>query len=192
MAYLTKQQRHNKILEIAKKLTVKEGISAITARRIATKGNFAIGQVHHHFQSVSQLKALALIEVTKDLVANFKQNISNNNTLEQIVYLISPPEGEICTIMRKLWNESVFLADKDNEIQQAHKQSLETWHKEIIQLLEQAKKEELLSHALDTQETAWKLLVFSCGVDNIAIIEDFRLTPENIKKCIYNILKINA
>ena len=192
MAYLTKTERHNKILEIAKNLTIEEGIGAITARRIASEGSFAIGQIHHHYQSVSLLKALALTKATEYLVTKFKQNTPNNNVLEQIIHLISPPEGEIGKIIRKLWNESVFLADKDNEIRQAHKQSLETWHKEIIQLLEQAKIEEVLASTLNTKETAWKLLVFSCGIDNIAIIEDFRLTPDNIKRYIYKILKINA
>lgn len=190
MAYLTKAERHNKILDIAKKLIIEEGINAITARRIATEGHFAVGQIHHHYQSVSQLKALALTQVTKDLITTFKQNTPNNSLLEQITHLISPLEGDIGTTMRKLWNESVFLADKDNEIKQAHKHSLGAWNKEIIERLEQAKIAQLIPTTLDTQETAWKLLVFSCGIDNIAIIEEFRQTPENIKRYIYQILDI--
>ncbi|AZS51238.1 TetR family transcriptional regulator [Entomomonas moraniae] len=190
MAYLTKNQRHEEISKLAMQIALDEGLSAITARHIAAKGSFAIGQIHHHFQSISQLKALALHKVSDDLMTQAEQNYINISIPEQLINIISPIEGEMGSMMRKLWSEAVFLAERDNEIKKAYKQSIEEWHQAIVKLINQGKKQNIFNTPIPT-ETAWELIALSCGFDNIAVIEEFRFEKHIIKNCIYRILQIN-
>lgn len=189
MAYLTKNQRHDEILKIVIQVALDEGLSAITARHIAAKGNFAIGQIHHHFQSISQLKALALHKISDDLMTQSEQNCIDISIPEQLINITCPIDGEIGSVMRKLWSEAVFLAERDNEIKQAYKQSIEEWHHTIVKLINKGKKQNILNTPKPS-ETAWELIALSCGFDNIAVIEEFRFEKHIIKNCIYRILQI--
>lgn len=190
MAYLTKNQRHEEILKLAMQIALDEGLSSITARHIAAKGNFATGQIHHHFHSISQLKALALHKISDDLMAQTERNYVNVPIHEQLIDIICPIEGEMGAVMRKLWSEAVFLAERDNEIKLAYKQSIEEWHQAIVKLIDEGKKQKIFNVPTPT-ETAWELIALSCGFDNIAVIEEFRFEKHIIRNCIYRTLQIN-
>lgn len=190
MAYLKKSQRYNEILKLAMQITIEEGIASITARRVAAKGDFSVGQIHHHFQSISQLKALALHNVSEELMTKIEQNYAKTSVVEQLINIVSPLEGEIGSIMRKLWSEAVFLAEKDHEIKQAYKQSIEEWHQAIVKLIEAGIKQNLIETNIPL-ETAWQLIALGVGFDSIAVIEEYRFEKSIIKNSICQILKIN-
>ena len=187
MAYLKKNERYNAILETAMKIITQEGIAAITARRIAHDANIAVGQIHHHFKSVGQLKAEALAKVTENLITKAQQTHQNESIINQITNIISPIEGEIGSVMRRLWNEAVFLAERDPDIKLAYKQSIQEWHKATTKLIEEAKQQQLIS-TKNGSELAWQLIALSCGFDSLAVVEEFRFHIDTIKNHIIKIL----
>lgn len=188
MAYLKKTERYNIILQTAMDIIIQDGIAAITARRVAAEANIAVGQIHHHFKSVGQLKAQALINVTEELINQTQQSHAHQDIIKQIINIVSPIEGKQGLVMRKLWNEAVFLADRDQDIKQAYQQSTEEWHKTTVELIEQA----ITSHQLindNPSELAWRLIALSCGLDNLATIEAFRFNKETTDRHITALLK---
>lgn len=190
MAYLKKDQRYNEILKLAIKIAMTDGISTITTRRIAAEGNIAIGQIHHHFQSISHLKALVLQNISDEQLSQIQEEHSNTPIPEQLINLICPIQTEKEAAMRRLWSETTFIAERDNVIKQALKESIEKWHQEIFRLINTGNQQKIFEIP-NPHETSWQLIALSCGLDSIATIDAFRLEDNIIKNFIYQILQIN-
>lgn len=186
MAYLKKNIRANEILNTAKKVIREEGIAAITARRIAHEAGIAVGQVHHHFKSVGALKAEAFLAVTDEIFEQAEQAYSGKTTFEQLLAIIGPLDG---SVIRRIWNEAIFLAERDSEMKMAYKRCLEDWYQATIDLIEKGinDKEFMVTHPT---ETAWRLIALSSGMDAISRVDELGLTNEVIKRQIEAALNI--
>ncbi|MGY0499521.1 TetR family transcriptional regulator [Nocardia sp. FBN12] len=57
MAYLARATRRDSIVEAAATLVAREGLSAVTARAVASELGGSQGQIHHHFSSTDDLAA---------------------------------------------------------------------------------------------------------------------------------------
>ncbi len=191
MAYLSKEERYEEILNLAMEITEKEGLSAITARKIAAKGKIAVGQIHHHFASISQLKALALKRVSDKLISQSEACPQEMGVLERLINIICPMDGEIGNVMRKLWSEAQFLAEQDEAIRSAYKQSVDEWYQTILNLIEEGIAANIF-HVENVKETTWILIAASCGFDSIAVIEDFRFEKTILRRYIYDILQVDT
>ncbi|GGZ98862.1 TetR family transcriptional regulator [Ignatzschineria ureiclastica] len=192
MAYLTKQERYEEILHLATMIAREEGLSAITARNIATKGQIAVGQVHHHFQSISQLKAMALETISKALLKQNDVMLKEMTLLDQLIQLLCPyEEGDIGNTMRRLWSESQFLAEQDAEIKKAYKQSIDDWYQQILQLVKEGVQQGCF-HIQSASETTWMLIAVSCGFDSLSVVEDFRVNRQLIRRHIAQILQVDG
>ncbi|ESJ83949.1 TetR family transcriptional regulator [Salmonella enterica subsp. enterica serovar Braenderup str. CFSAN000756] len=64
MSYLNRDERREVILQAAMRVALAEGFAAMTVRRIASEADVAAGQVHHHFSSAGELKALAFVHLS--------------------------------------------------------------------------------------------------------------------------------
>lgn len=188
MAYLSKAERYDDILKTAMNILVEEGIASITARKVAGQANMAVGQIHHHFKSIGQLKAQALIGVTEKLVARAGQHHANEPITNKIIRAVGPVEGKEGVLIRKLWNEAYFLAERDTDIKQACKQSTEEWHKVVVKLIKEAVDAKEISTD-DISGLAWRLIAFSCGIDSLSTVDELALSNEAIKQHIIALLK---
>lgn len=180
MSYLKKDQRQHEIQKAAITIAINEGLAAITARRIAAEANTAIGQIHHHFKSVSQLKATTLLMVTEQFIDAVEQANKQDSIFDQVVNLISPITGQHGMVFRRLWSEAVFLAEQDEYIKNAYKSTMEDWHKATVKLLKQAKKIGEFS-VQRPKDTAWRLIALSCGLDSIMLMKDSKMTDKLIR-----------
>lgn len=188
VAYLKKTERYDEILRVAMKIVIQEGIASITARRIAKEADIAVGQIHHHFKSIGQLKAQALIKVSDELVAQAEYSRCDENLIDKIIYLVSPIDGEKGLAIRKLWNEATFLAERDPDIKQASQQSTQEWHKALVRLLDEAIATKVIPKK-DASALAWRLIAFSCGVDSLAIIDEHLFSKEAVHQHIMTLLR---
>lgn len=68
MSYLNRDERREVILQAAMRVALAEGFAAMTVRRIASEADVAAGQVHHHFSSAGELKALAFVHLIRTLL----------------------------------------------------------------------------------------------------------------------------
>ena len=59
MSYYSREVRRQMILETAVNIAYQDGLSAMTVRRIAQEAQIAIGQIHHHFSTVGELRSEA-------------------------------------------------------------------------------------------------------------------------------------
>ncbi|WP_434778718.1 TetR family transcriptional regulator [Neisseria sp. Ec49-e6-T10] len=169
-------------------IIVQEGIASITARRVAKEANIAVGQIHHHFKSIGQLKAQALIKVTDQLITQAEHTHPDESILDKIIKIVSPIIGKEGLMIRKLWNEATFLSERDPDIKQAYQQSTEEWHKAIVKLLDEAVATNKIS-TNNVSELAWRLIALSCGIDNLVIVDGFHFSQEAVNNHIIALLQ---
>lgn len=175
MRYLKKSERYEQILHTVILVLIEEGITAITARKIAAKANIAVGLIHNHFSSIGELKGMALINVTDQLIALQQDSVEQSTPIEKIINAVSPIHGQDGVIFRKIWNEALFLSTRDSDIKHAYQRSTNEWHEYVVQLINTAISAGVL-HTASPTDLAWRLIALSCGFDNLSIIDEFDQT----------------
>lgn len=80
MSYLNRDERREVILQAAMRVALAEGFTAMTVRRIASEADVAAGQVHHHFSSAGELKALAWFFIYSFTQYSKKTSISSQKS----------------------------------------------------------------------------------------------------------------
>ncbi|KAF5300217.1 hypothetical protein FQR65_LT19387 [Abscondita terminalis] len=148
MNYLNREQRRNMILDAAKRLALQDGLNGLTVRRIASEAQVSTGQVHHHFESSSHLKA---------------------ESVERLCLLLGIENIEQTQPYLRLWNEAEVLIDQDQEIKKAYNIAMEKWHLALVTTIEygRGQQEFKISTSSSSQDIAWRLIAFVCGLEGI-------------------------
>ncbi|ENV50807.1 Transcriptional regulator, TetR family [Acinetobacter junii CIP 107470 = MTCC 11364] len=166
MAYLNKDQRREMILQAAMNVALNEGFSAMTVRRIATEAQTSTGQVHHHFASNSHLKAEAFVKLMQQL-DEIETQVITTSYLQRISLLLGCENIEQVQPYLRLWNEAEVLIDQDVEIKNAYNIAMQDWHTAIVNMIEEGKAANEFSFTSKSQDIAWRLIAFVCGLEGI-------------------------
>lgn len=168
MNYLNREQRQMMILEAAKRIALQDGLSALTVRRIASEAQVSTGQVHHHFESSSHLKAQVFIELM-DQLNEVEDQIKTHGSFERLSLLLGFENIEQTQPYLRLWNEAEILIEQDQQIKQAYNITMEQWHSALVTTIEQGlnQKEFRILTETNSQDIAWRLIAFVCGLEGI-------------------------
>ena len=166
MAYLNREQRREMILQAAMHVALNEGFSAMTVRRIATEAQTSTGQVHHHFASNSHLKAEAFIKLMQQL-DEIEDQVNTVNYLQRVSLLLGCENIEQIQPYLRLWNEAEILIDQDPEIKHAYNLAMQDWHRSIVRMINEGKNHGEFNFESDSQDIAWRLIAFVCGLEGI-------------------------
>ncbi|ERS02854.1 TetR family transcriptional regulator [Acinetobacter sp. COS3] len=166
MAYLNREQRREMILQAAMHVALNEGFSAMTVRRIATEAQTSTGQVHHHFASNSHLKAEAFIKLMQQL-DEIEDQVNTVNYLQRVSLLLGCENIEQIQPYLRLWNEAEILIDQDSEIKYAYNLAMQDWHRSIVRMINEGKNQGEFNFESDSQDIAWRLIAFVCGLEGI-------------------------
>ncbi len=168
MNYLNREQRRNMILDAAKHLALQDGLNGLTVRRIASEAQVSTGQVHHHFESSSHLKAEVFIALM-DQLDEVENLITTESSVERLCLLLGIENIEQTQPYLRLWNEAEVLIDQDQEIKKAYNIAMEKWHLALVTTIEygRSQQEFKISTSSSSQEIAWRLIAFVCGLEGI-------------------------
>jgi len=166
MAYLNREQRREMILQAAMHVALNEGFSAMTVRRIATEAQTSTGQVHHHFASNSHLKAEAFIKLMQQL-DEIEDQVNTVNYLQRVSLLLGCENIEQIQPYLRLWNEAEILIDQDSEIKHAYNLAMQDWHRSIVRMINEGKNQGEFNFESDSEDIAWRLIAFVCGLEGI-------------------------
>ncbi|AJJ11917.1 bacterial regulatory s, tetR family protein [Yersinia rohdei] len=167
MAYLNREERHDTILQAAMRVAITEGMTATTVRRVASEAGVAVGQVHHHFTSVSQLRAEVFLLIVKHSLATFRLNSENLPARERLVQVLGYPQDEACQQETRLWNEVSILAERDNLIKQAYAASMTDWHQATVDVITSGVAGHEFRSDINASDVAWRLIGLVCGLDGL-------------------------
>lgn len=156
------------ILDVAMRLALKDGLSAMTVRRIATEAQISTGQVHHHFKSASHLKAEVFTCLMNQLTM-IEKSVETDNWYTKISISLGCEDIQQVQPYLKLWNEAEVILAQDEEIQKAYNLTMEQWHTSIKDLIELGvvNKEYVIQKNTNSTDIAWRLITFVCGLENI-------------------------
>lgn len=168
MNYLNREQRRNMILDAAKRLALQDGLNGLTVRRIASEAQVSTGQVHHHFESSSHLKAEVFIALM-DQLDEVENLITTESSVERLCLLLGIENIEQTQPYLRLWNEAEVLIDQDQEIKKAYNIAMEKWHLALVTTIEygRSQQEFKISTSSSSQDIAWRLIAFVCGLEGI-------------------------
>lgn len=167
MNYLNREQRRNMILDAAKRLALQDGLNGLTVRRIASEAQVSTGQVHHHFESSSHLKAEVFIALM-DQLDEVENLITTESSVERLCLLLGIENIEQTQPYLRLWNEAEVLIDQDQEIKKAYNIAMEKWHLALVTTIEYGRgQQEFKISTSSSQDIAWRLIAFVCGLEGI-------------------------
>lgn len=135
MAYLNREERHDTLLQAAMRVAITEGMAATTVRRVASEAGVSVGQVHHHFASVSHLRVDAFLLLVKQSLAAFAQSSQNLPATERVLRVLGYPQDEMCQRETRLWNEVSILAERDELMKTAYAASMSDWHRATLDVI---------------------------------------------------------
>ncbi|MDA5521052.1 TetR family transcriptional regulator [Yersinia kristensenii] len=167
MAYLNREERHDTILHAAIRVVITEGMAATTVRRVASEAGVAVGQVHHHFSSVSQLRADAFLLLVKQSLAAFAINSQNLPAYERVLLVLGYPQDEAGKRETRLWNEISILAERDDLIKAAYAASMSDWHQATVEVINTGIANNEFRSDINASDIAWRLIGLVCGLDGL-------------------------
>ncbi|KAA8735554.1 TetR family transcriptional regulator [Acinetobacter qingfengensis] len=166
MSYLNKQERRSQIIDYAKQIVLSDGLNALTVRHLSATAGISVGQVHHHFGSVSELKVevfLALIKMNLET-----EDLKETGALTALANILGFVESSEQLTYLKLWNDAEQLIDSDVIFKCAYQQAILLWHESVKDVLDQGQL--LGKFQFDTKQTdqiAWRLIAASCGLESL-------------------------
>ncbi|KQC98473.1 TetR family transcriptional regulator [Acinetobacter soli] len=168
MNYLNREERRAMILSAAKQAALQDGLSGLTVRRVAAEAQVSTGQVHHHFQSSSHLKAEVFVELM-DQLNEIEDGIETSNQMVRIRLILGYEDTEQTQAYLRLWNEAEVLMQQDEQIRLAYQLTMQHWHAALIKEIQTGVMLKQFKDLTMPQihEVAWRLIAFVCGLDGI-------------------------
>lgn len=168
MNYLNREDRRENILLAAMRVALDEGLSAMTVRRIASVAGVAAGQVHHHFASTSELRALAFIRLIRVLLDT--EVVPEDASWRQRLHSMLGSDDRGFERYIKLWREAQLMAMRDPEIKGAYVLTMEMWHEEAMKIIHAGQQAGEFTLSDSVENVAWRLIALVCGLDGMHVL----------------------
>lgn len=178
MAYLARQERRAAILEAAVSIAIKEGLAAATVRRVAQAIDAAAGQIHHHFDSASELRAEAFATLTRRSLEDKSQDHKDKNATTRLLALLGYSDTAADLQENNLWNEAILISQHDEAMKSALAENINTWHREIVAILEATQTGNASERCISADDSAWRLIGLSNGLYGLMQLETLGFTKE--------------
>ncbi|EAP3434090.1 TetR family transcriptional regulator, partial [Salmonella enterica] len=128
----------------------------------------AAGQVHHHFSSAGELKALAFVHLIRTLL-DAGQVPPPATWRARLHAMLGSEDGGFEPYI-KLWREAQILADRDPHIRDAYLLTMQMWHEETVTIIEQGKQAGEFTFTANATDIAWRLIALVCGLDGMYVL----------------------
>lgn len=169
MSYYSREVRRQMILETAVNVAYQDGLSAMTVRRIAQEAQIAIGQIHHHFSTVGELRSEAFkLSVDQALNLLVEEGLKESASCLQMLYwCLFTGNNEEAHKYSKLWKEAEVISFHDENMCDAIRQVTKAWHTTIVNLLEKGALHSEFKYDRPKKLIAWDFIAYSHGLDGI-------------------------
>ena len=163
MSYLSKSERRNLILQVAKSIALEEGLSTLTVRNIAKKACLSVGLIHHHYASIHELKSEVFIQLAYENLdtSTLSEDICWESRLLDILGF-SENNNELAYI--RLWNEAEQISCSNPEFSKVYWAAIEAWKNKIIEVL---KLKKFINPNENMEDLAWQFIGITLGFERL-------------------------
>lgn len=177
MVYLARPERRAAILEATMAIALEEGLAATTVRRVAQAIQAAVGQVHHHFGSVAELRAEAFATLTRRSLGSRSRKHAGEGPVALLLALLGHSDAAADIQENRLWNEAMLLAERDAAMKAAFAESIRAWHGEVAAAIRRGQAAGLFA-ATPPDDSAWRLIGLSNGLYGLLPFEGLGVSKE--------------
>ena len=171
MAYLSKNERKQQIMDSAKKFVLSEGLNTLTVRKLAEKAEFSVGQVHHHFDSIHDLKSQVFLALVHENL-NLDRLADYLTSKEKLIYLLGSEAEMSETAYIRVWNDAESHAYSHPAFKQVYAQAIKIWQNSIIDVLRIGfEKKEFTFQFNRINEIALRFISLAIGLEFLSNLE---------------------
>ena len=171
MAYLSKNERKQQIMDSAKKFVLSEGLNTLTVRKLAEKAEFSVGQVHHHFDSIHDLKSQVFLALVHENL-NLDRLADYLTSKEKLIYLLGSEAETSETAYIRVWNDAESHAYSHPAFKQVYAQAIKIWQNSIIDVLRIGfEKKEFTFQFNRINEIALRFISLAIGLEFLSNLE---------------------
>lgn len=169
MVYLARAARRQSIVEAAAAVVARDGLSAVTARIVASELGGSQGQIHHHFSSTDELAAQAWRRYAAREVEAYEQAVVALDPPAALALFFNDLVGGIDGDGRALarWAEAGAHAQLRSEVAVAYVESLAQLTDTLAAVLSGA-----IAEGAQPREAAGRLLMLGVGLAGITRITE--------------------
>lgn len=171
MAYMSREERREQIMNAVVELVAQEGLAAATVRRIACQLQCSPGQIHHHFDSAEALRAEAVREVWSRLEPQLVAALRKLSPRERLITVLSGCKTQILgeddpllRVAERLWNEA-WETRRDSAVRAAIVEGVCKMRNEVCASLAEGVAAEDFPQDLDVNRMSLLLIAASQGFD---------------------------
>lgn len=170
MSYMKRDDRRSSIVDAAMEIALSDGLSAVTVRAIAGALKVSPGQIHHNFESISEIKAEA-----------FRAAVLRISTLGGDKLLSAPPHEKLFEALvgnretwdaqaACLWNEALTVAHQDSHVRGVLHTLLLEWIDQITMLVQEGQESGHFQKTDSADQIANRLVVVVVGLDRLGAL----------------------
>lgn len=181
MAYLSRHERREQIVNAVVDIVGREGLSAATVRRIAQELDCSPGQIHHHFASADALRAEGFRETWARISPFLVERLDALEPRERLLILLSkqactsnPELLEHMIVADRLWSEA-WDSRRDPEVRAAISESLTLFKAFVIKALQEGQQKGIFSQDLEVEKIAGRLMT---SVQGYSLWEEIGMSGE--------------
>ncbi|GGN93730.1 TetR/AcrR family transcriptional regulator [Nocardia rhizosphaerihabitans] len=169
MAYLARAARRDSMVEAAATVVAREGLSAVTARAVASEFGGSQGQIHHHFASTDDLAADAWRRYADREVEAYQRAVADLDPYTALTLFFADLIGESGDEGHALarWAEAGAHAQIRGPVAISYVETLTQLTDVLTAVLSG-----VLSDATEARASAARLLMLGVGLAGITRITD--------------------
>lgn len=191
MAYLAKEERRESIFKAVLGVVAQKGFGGITARGVAAELGAATGIIHHHFDSLTDLKCSSLLYAAQqDLEANdlIVAELPIADALLQVLDWRKVPNSSSIT---RIWISAADEATRSAEFDAAYGKAVNDFHAQLSGYIRKGIKSGDLKPQIDPDFMAWKFVALSAGLSEFLASDHIDVTGDLVSHIIQQELQVS-
>lgn len=184
MAYLAKEKRRETIFKAVLDVAAQKGFGGITARGVAAELGAATGIIHHHFDSLTEMKCSSLLfAAQQDLEANDLIMARNpiGPALLQILDFRKVPDS---SNISRIWISAADEATRSAEFDVVYGKAVNDFQAQLSGYIRKGTESgDLKSHS-DPDLIAWKLVALSASLSDFLASDHMTVTGDHVSHII--------
>ena len=184
MAYLAKEERRETIFKAVLDVVAQKGFGGITARGVAAELGAATGIIHHHFDSLTDLKCSSLLYAAQqDLEAN-DLLVAQHPIGEALLQVLDWRKVPNSTSISRIWISAADEATRSAEFDAVYGKAVNEFHAQLSGYIQDGLKSGALTSRMDPDVLAWKLVALSASLSDFLASDHIDVTGDQVSHII--------
>lgn len=191
MAYLAKEERRESIFKAVLGVVAQKGFGGITARSVAAELGAATGIIHHHFDSLTDLKCSSLLYAAQqDLEAN-DLLVAQHPIAEALLQVLDWRKVPDSSSITRIWISAADEATRSAEFDAAYGKAVNDFHAQLSGYIRMGIRSGDLKSQIDPDFMAWKFVALSAGLSEFLASDHIDVTGDQVSDIIQQELQVS-